>query len=335
MILNTVSYNEFVQLADIIWQKKLDSLPNTMRNSGLVKVDKWLDHTGESKLYSEVDSEIYAHRKSEGDSAHQTRVQVGYQKYAYLARYGEDLPITVEMRKRNKYVEVIQRLTDLASKVPDRLDLDLSHRLTFGAATSYVDLDGVTVDTTVGDTLALFSTAHTLKASSTTYRNILAGNPQISRGALEGIEQLVVEQTFNQFGEKMTTPFDILWTTDDPNTCNTVAEILKSTAEPAAPNAGVVNPYQGRYRHVKLPRVATTATGAVDSTKAKYWGIASSYDSTFMLGIHEEPFQNNPTSGNNAEDVSTEDWVFTTRGSYAICIVSGRWIKMSKGDGTA
>ena len=57
MNLNTITLPEFVQIADIIWQKKIDALPNVMRNSGLVRVDVWQDHTGNSKQYSEIDTE--------------------------------------------------------------------------------------------------------------------------------------------------------------------------------------------------------------------------------------------------------------------------------------
>ena len=110
------------------------------------------------------------------------------------------------------------------------MELDLSHRITFGTATSYVDMDGVTVDLTVGDGLSLFNAAHTVRGSATTYRNILSGNPAFSKSSLEGMEKLVVEETINQFGEKMAMPFDIIFSTDDPNTVNTIRTELNSTS---------------------------------------------------------------------------------------------------------
>src|SRR5262249_48698870 len=136
----------------------------------------------------------------------------------------------------------------------------------------------------------LFSTAHTLKGTSATFRNILANNPQFSRGALENMEAQIIANTLNQFGEKVTIPFDIIFTSDDPNTINTVREFLKSTAsvEPGV-NASVTNVYQGKYRHVILPRLATDNLGQPDATKTKYWGLASSMFSTAHLGVWEEP----------------------------------------------
>jgi len=107
--------------------------------------------------------------------------------------------------------------------------------------------------------------------------------------------------------EKKTATFDILWTTDDPNLVNTAREYLRSTANPDAAHAGVVNVYAGKYKHVILPRVATTASGAPDSTKRTYWGIASSQMSSFYLGIWEQPHLIPPMPNSNAEDVQTDD----------------------------
>jgi len=335
MQLNTATLPAMTQLAKVIWEKNQASLPDVMRNSGLFKNDPIPNHTGDTKNYSEIDGQEYALNKDEGDQAEQAKVQQGFDKTLTLVRRGLDISITVEMRKRNKYNDVISGLTTLSRQVRQRLDLDLAHRITFGTATTYTDMDGASVDISTGDTLSLFNTAHTLKGSATTYRNRLANNPQLSQGALEGMEKLIVEETYNQFGEKMTGSFDIIYTTDDPNTINTARELLQSSAKVSAPNEGVVNVYSGKYRHVILNRVATDKLGAPDSTKAKYWGIASSSDSSAYLAIQEEPFMNSPSAGSNAEEVSTEDWTFTTRGSYGIATVGGRWIKFSSGDGTA
>jgi hypothetical protein len=133
----------------------------------------------------------------------------------------------------------------------------------------------------------------------------------------------------------MTAMHDILWTTDDPNTVNTARELLQSSAEISAPNAGVVNVYQAKYRHVVLPRIPTTAAGAPDSTKAKYWGIASSEHSTAMFAVEQEPTLITPKIGSNSEEFSTEDMSFKGRTSYGIATVNANWIKMSSGDGTA
>jgi hypothetical protein len=146
------------------------------------------------------------------------------------------------------------------------------------------------------------------------------------------MEQMIVENSINQFGEKVVVSYDILWTTDDANTINTVREFLKSTAAPEATNAGVVNVYAGKYKHVVLPLVATTNTGAVDSTKAKYWGLASSTNSQAFLGINEEPHMK-PTDGNT--EFSTEDFNMGATAGYFIVIPGARSMTFSTGDAVA
>lgn len=335
MELNTLSFPDFTALATVIFEKTKESLPQEMFSSGIFKVEQVPENTGDTRKYTEIDIEEYASKKNQGDQASRARVQQGYSKIMYKNRYAKDIGITYEMRKENKYTDVVTRLTNLAALPLNRRELNLQHRFAFGAATSYTDMDGDTIDTTTGDGYALFYTAHLLKGSSTTYRNRLANNPQCSKGALEAMEKLVVEETFNHLGEKKTMQFDKIWTTDDPNTINTVLEYLKSTASPDATHAGVINVLQGKYQHVKLSRVATTAVGAPDSTKAKYWGIISTSMSDAHLGIWEAPHLKAPSDLNAGEDFATDDWNYGVREGHGICILSGSWIKMSSGDGAA
>jgi len=336
MELNTVTLSDFVKNAQIIFLRAMDTVQMNARGSGMFMVESVPQNTGNTRDYTEIDLENYAKAKREGAQSERARVQQGYTKIARLKRIALDIGITYEMRTQNKYQEVVSRLTNLGMLAAHRIELDLSHRITFGQAVSYTDMDGDTVDISTGDGLSLFNAAHTVRGSALTYRNQLAGNPAFSRTALEGMETLIVEDTINQFGEKMAMPFDVIFTTDDPNTVNTVRTELNSTATTVVDqNSGVVNVNQTKYRHVMLPLVSTDAFGNVDSTKAKYWGLASTMATNAHLGMHEEPrLKTPPTEGNNAEEFSTDDWNFGTRAGYFICIVTGTWIKFSEGDGT-
>ena len=335
MELNTIEYSDFVKLASVIFIKGAESVTNNMMDSGFVKVMDISENTGNTREFSEIDTNEYLSYKGQGDQAARGKVQQGYTKTMTKYRVAENIGITYEMRKENKYPEVINTLLNGGAKGYKTIDLDLSHRFTFGTVTSYTDRDGRTIATTCGDGLQLFYTAHTINGYSTTYRNRLANNPQLSKGSLESMERLVVEETYSLLAEKKVAPFDILWTTDDPNTINTAKEILRSTAAPEAANAGVTNVYTGKYKHVILPRVATTAAGAVDSTKRKYWGLISSTLSSFFLGMWEAPHLMPPAANTNAEDIQTDDWEFRNRAGYGIVTVGANWIKFSSGDGQA
>ena len=332
--LNTIYLNVFVQLANVIFEKKMQSVPEYARKSGLFKEDSIPQGTGDIRQYTEIDLEEYASTKREGDQSSFAKVQQGYSINISPIRMSKAIGITYEMRTRNKYSEVVNRLTNLGTLVPKRLDLDLSHRFTFGTATTYTNKDGDTIDISLGDSYALFYTLHKVKGTSATYRNILANNPQFARGALELMEKQAIENSINQFGEKMNMPFTVIWTTDDPNTCNTVSEYLKSMASPDGLNSGVENVYKGKYTHIVLPRIATDANGLVDATKAKRWGIASPEFSTMHLSMYEEAHLQSPSTGGNGEDLLTGNWTFLVSGGYGIGCLNGQWIQESAGDST-
>ena len=336
MELNISTLSDFVANSQILWAKGLDSVPELARRSGLYKEVIIPQMTGNTRTFSEIDLEEYATKKGEGDQSGRARVQQGYSVTGTLYRVSKDIGITYEMRTQGKYLEMTQKLTNLGKLAPNRMDLDLTHRFTFGTALTYTDMDGESVAIDVGDDLSLFNTAHTLRGSSTTFRNRMANNPAFSRGALESMEQMRVQNTYNQFGEKMTIPDDIIWSGDDPNTINTIAEVLRSSSNPTQNNPGVINTYVNKYRHVVLPRLATDANGGNDSNKVAYWGVASSAMSTAFLGVHEEArLKTPPADGKSNEEFPTDDWNFGTRGGWLIAIVSAAWIGFSSGDAAA
>jgi hypothetical protein len=332
--LNTVTLSDFVILANIIWEKSKNSLSQEALASGMFYREDIPMNSGNIREYSEIDLNEYAHFKGESAQAQRAKVQEGYTMFLTSYRVAADIGISYEDRTQNKYPEVTRRLTNLSMQGYNRRELDLTHRITFGTATTYTDMDGRSVTISIGDSLSLFNTAHTLKGTSATYRNRLANNPQVSRGALEAMEAEIVANTLNQFGEKVTIPFDVLFTTDDPNAINTVREYLRSSASPDSPNPGVVNPYKGKYQHKILPRIATDAYGQPDTTKTKYWGLASTLFTTAHLGVWEEPHLKVPENLNAGEEFSTDDWNFGVRAGYGICIVNGFWIHFSSGDAT-
>jgi hypothetical protein len=331
--LNTQSFDEMVRLADYLWVQGYDSIPQSMRNSGFVKEVPIATNSGDTREFTEADSNQYINKKGEGEQAERGKAVIGYSKIMRVTRFAENFGITFEMRNWGKYPEIVSGLTALGEKPALTMDLDLSHRFTFGTETSYTDRNGTTIDTTCGDAHQLFYTAHELTGSSETFRNRLANNPQLSSGSLRSIEKMAVENSYNNYGEKVACNYSILWVTDDPVQVAIAEELTKSTASVDGANSGVYNVNKGRYQVVVLPRVATDANGAPDSDKAKYWGLVDPRKSTFMLGIWEQPTFEPASSA--TEDIDTDDWTFKTRVSYGIVIVSPRGFVFSSGDGTA
>ncbi len=335
----TISSYQFSQLTDLVDRTFVDKqkmLPMVMKNSGIVDVNSMPLHTGDSKRFAErIATSQYASVRDEGEDAVEGLVQYGYEKDATVYTVAQTRSITKLMRDAGKEREIIDTITNLTEIVPNTIELDLAHRLTFAWATTYTVLDGSTRTITVGDGLALISAVHTLTGSATTYSNQITSNPAFSKGSLETAERSFVEESYDNLGVKILVTPDTIITTDDPNTINEVRQLLNATADVSTSNSGTSNVYANKYKLVIVPRIATTATGAVDSTKRKYWFLASSAQSDFYFYSLVAPYVKAPRDGNNGEEFASENWSYLTAATYLISIVSGRWIRGSKGDASA
>lgn len=286
---------------------------------------------GNTKRYDEIDTETYAKLKRAGEAVTKASVGVGYNVTMTKKRIGIEIDITQEMRDENRYAEVGALITNLTHFCEQREELDATHRLTFGTAVSYTDIDGDTVATVGGDGLAVFSTVHTLKFSSTTWSNRVTGDPVFSRGALEAAELLTTTDILSNFGERRVMNFNTIVTGNDPTTVNQVKQFLNSTADVDQNNAGVMNVYQNKYTHLVLPYLATTATGANDSTKRRYWFLAALNQGAMGLQAYFGSWEPAhmvamPGSGNNMEDPHRDVWSYGTRSGYGYIFASGRGI---------
>lgn len=326
------------QMTDLIersFNDSLKSLPQIMRNAPFVMEDTMSTGTGLFRRYAEnVHRNQYARYRAEGDVAQQAAFQYGYEKDLAVKTQSLSIGITKLMRVGGKNQEILRMITDLSESVPLSIDLDLSHRITFAYSTSYVDRDGITVDVTTGDGLALASASHTLTWSATTYSTIITSNPVFSKNALETAEKSFVEGTFNNLGEKVAASPEIILTTDDPATMNAVKELLFATANTASSNSGTVNVYRNKYEHVVAPRIATTANGGVDTNKSKYWALVCSELSDFYFTVLQEAQLQIPTKGNNGEDIASGNWTYVADAIYGMCIVTARAWRFSNGSGS-
>jgi hypothetical protein len=323
--LNTVTFPELTDLVN----------RNFVTVGGLIKpVAKTLFMTdsvgqgeGELKLIQEYDFSTYARAKAQGVDAKKASFGIGYYITIRAKRIGLESEITWEMRRYNKKQEVLAAITALPHFCPQRVELDLTHRLTFSTSTSYVNLDGETVDLTVGDGLALVSASHTLKFSSLTYSNRVSGDPLFSKGALEAAELLTTTDILSNFGEKRVMEFNRIVTGNNPTIVNAVKQFLRSTSDNTQSNSGVVNVNQNKYEYVILPQLATTATGAIDSTKKNWWflmAVGAGLNAWQGWYVEWEAMNLIPSTAGNGTDVHKDIWYFNVRQSYNIGVVSGR-----------
>lgn len=328
--ITTAGYNDFVRNAKTMWRLGYDRVPAAAAQLYDISMNKesTTDH-------SSMDGFTFARRKTEGDDYSQQTPTQNYRITMTKYRIGLEAVITWEMRTYDRYTEMKRKLMNLGEASRQRFELDLTHRFTFATSTAYTDQDGTSVAVTVGDTLALASTAHTVNGSSTTYRNRVANSPAFSKGGLEAAELLFSSQMIDSAGNKVIVQPDTIITTDYPTLVNAVKEFLNSTAAPEGANSGVTNVYKSKYRHIVLPYLATTATGAYDSTKRTWWFLASVSHTDAICEVSEAPHMVAPSPGSNSEEFENDDWKFKTSAAYGIVISDPKWIVISLGDGTA
>lgn len=282
---------------------------------------------GELKLIQEYDTTTYAKAKPQGVDAKRASFGIGYYIAIRMKRIGIESEITWEMRRLNKYQEVMAVMTGLPHFCPQRVELDLTHTFTFATSTSMTDMDGNTRDLTVGDGLAFASTVHTLKFSTTTYSNRISGDPLFSKGSLEAAELLTTTDIMNNFGERRVMDFNTIITGNNPTVVNAVKQFLRSTSDNTQLNPGVVNVYEGKYRHVVLPYLATTAVGATDSTKKNWWVLAAINQGLRGLQAYYVEWEAHnmiPSTAGNGQDIHKDVWYFNARQAYQIGVVAGR-----------
>jgi len=331
--LNTITLPEFTDLV----RREFEMVGSAAKPTAMalfIKDDVGLNN-GEFRLYQEYDHDLFASFKGQAQNVKKGKVGVGYSITATVNRYGTEIDITDEMRKFNKYRDVISKLTSLTSYATNRLELDLNHRITFATSTTYTDRDGRVRNIAVGDGLSLANAAHTLKYSATTWSNLVSGAPAFSQAGLEAAELVASTQVYNNFGEKITKKFNKIFFADNPTVANAVLQLLHSTASVVDyKNAGVTNPYANKYVGVMLPYLASTATSAYDATKKNWWGIvaaggndADSWQA--YLAMWENPYLVDPMSMPSLVDGHADVWTYGVRVSYDTAIVSGRGFVLS------
>lgn len=331
-----ISLASFSELADTTermvaaWPDLIDELAEVRKLYIDTDIPKG---TGDRRVFWELEGDMFARYKAEGADATKARVIKGYSVTGYIRRFAAEVDITWEARNQGKNQEVVTRLTNLSHFGPQKLALDLTHRLTFATATSYTDMDGETVSTAMGDTYALAYASHTLTGSSTTYSTVITGNPVGGQGGLEVAMEIAASQTLDNLGNLRQLDFNTVVCHKDPATVREFRQLQNSTADTTQNNSGVTNVYKNMFNLVVLPRLATTAAGAYDSTKKKQWHYVAAGQWQAYFAMFEAPNLKKPQSMNNGEDIHNDDWTFGVRLAYMIAVVSGKGCLTSTGAG--
>lgn len=327
----------FPELSNLVKKMFAETLPQVPLDAKPLFIFKGIPQgQGDSIQVNEQDFTTYAADMPEGLNAKKGNFGVGYHKAVLWHRYGLEYDITYKMRTTAQWLDIVTATVQaLSQAVPQRENLDMTHMITFGNATSYVDQDGFIRDTSTGDGLSLFNAAHTLAFDARTYSNIVPGNPQFSKSALEAAELLTKSNILDNFGKLRRMEFKTIWCADTPTLTNSIMQYIRSVSDPVQANPNVENPYKGKYDILPLSLLATDANGLYDSTKQNWWGIAA------LMGVGGQrwqayrvqweaprlkPMPTGAFSSTNAEDVHNDNWTYGSRGTENYASLSGRGI---------
>lgn len=208
--------------------------------------------------------------------------------------------ITEDLQRFSKYPFVNRRLENVGGWLWNGYVLDLSHKFTFAFDTSYVDRDGETVSVVGGDGAAMVADTHTLN-NGDTFDNKLTG--RLSETTLEDAEDLgsaIVDHN----GVLTFQTYNILATGPHANTRN-MARRLYQQDRSLGTDLNDMNMYKGMYRQVTIPFLATTATGAPNSAKARFWFLISEEwaKENLVAAVADWPDVENPTRDNDNNNI--------------------------------
>lgn len=322
--LSTMKYEDFVALGEMSFIEGRDTVALTTKNSGLFRFVDIADHTGMTREFTEQDNELFLKRKGESEQAKKLKDVQGFKKIGRLIRFAGEKDISHELRKHNKYQDVVSKFLNLGKLGQNTIERDLCHVFKYGSAGTYTDSDGEVRDLTTADGRPLFDAAHQMKATGKTFSNILSGNPQFSQTAFTNMLELRRVNSINHFGQKLAIKDDIIWSSDDTKTTQDIRRELVSTSQVGQENSNVINVLP-KYRTVELPYLDTDANGSPEATGTKYWGVASSVHTELVYAESEAPHMKMPgvsADGTVAEDFSTDDVKVGARGEWMIVTVA-------------
>ena len=289
----------------------------------------------DEKKIVELDTTGFAGQKGQNEEAKVNGASQGYTKIFKRKTVSGQRILSGEAKNAFTKQGIIKMATNVTADLKNKIRLDMAHFLTFSNATSYVDMDGNLVNTTVGDGKALISNAHTLTESNQTYSNRISGDPSLSENSLFSAENIFAYNIVDNQNLPLEAEVDTLITSRDGVMMGRAARILKSISPERIEggvnsNAGVMNTFMNaNIKHLAI-RFDINVKGQSDTTKSKNWFVAALRGTQNRLGAYFVKWD-----APEADVLETDynkpkfQYSFIARGFYAIGATCGRYIAAS------
>lgn len=270
-------WNDLVKLSPMVWvEGARQALEDVQPVMDLYDVDP-LDEF--NRDYGSISVSGFGHNLAEGaDYVARFNNQGGTLSLTAVKR-GDMFTITEDLVDGNKYREIRMGMEDLGASLFRTRARDATHvGFTFSGSTSFVDMDGVTISNgIIKGSEAVVADTHTLADGSNLDNNL--ADTAIGEVGLRNLEDLTVD-----FSDQNGLPVSwglggkVLVTSMDVGIGHAALRLTNQDWQYQSGNRDI-NPFSdarargGKYVHLPLFFHSTTATGARDSTKDKYYYI--------------------------------------------------------------
>lgn len=273
--LSEMSLPELFDLRERLFMDRLKNsdLQRDMASLGKIyRNDPFMSGQGTLKTYTEKDTQTYGNRQAEGTTGQLIKYGIGRTLNFTFVDYGNATTMTAKARVANKYSDFLNTI-DIPMMLNERKVLDGTHLLTFAFDSSYVDMDGSTVDVSVIDGLSLINAAHTTALSGDLFTNVITANPEFGKAGLLTAETVLRNNTVDGFNSLRSVNANLIITSTDPTVVYNVQQVTGSSTELGQANPNVINALK-KYQHIALSKLDTDSAGGRDATKSKMWFLA-------------------------------------------------------------
>ena len=335
---NTVSLSDLTNNSIIEFQKGYDEMtgswddPKEMYNVD----DKGSGQRDTFQVEEIVTVRQFARSVQQGQNFPVIPFAPGYYKLVTVTRKASSSEFTWQLDHHTPYRDMVLRwYKDTGWNLANRLMFDETAFLTFMTATSYLDIDGNTVDVSTGDGNPLAYSAHTLTNSTATYRTRLAGNPALTSSAVEQMMTNYAQQPLGNNGDRLMLMGDAIVVGSSQSVYHRALQIVRSMAPVTAPNSGVFNPLRNAMRVLRYIYIDANVQGQVDTTKSEYWAMIDTKNPGGYVIVTEQPNVLVPTLNNGGIQWLNDNRTIRGTMCYIVTWLNPRSFCGSTGDGAA
>lgn len=271
---STIGWNDIVKLAPVVWMQGAQAEQAvTQQVMDLYFVDQ-LDQF--NRDYSYIANSGFGKVIPEGADYQVRTINQGDLLSLTAIKRGDAATITEDLIDGNKYREIEGKMTDLGRSLFRTRGRDATHvGFSFAFSSSYTDAEGNTISNGIAKgSEAIYADTHTM-ADGSIFDNLQATPSPLSEPTLRTIQDLTVDLLdenglpINSWGLSGDL---VLWTSTDTPVCHAAQRLTEQEWNYQTSNRDM-SVFKGVYRHQKLVYLATTASGARDTTKEKFYGI--------------------------------------------------------------